>query len=376
VLVAVATLVLVAAACSAGDDDDDASGGDTTTTVADTVHPLDDSLRYDQVQLLASHNSYKRLPYPEVLDVLRPSIPETVAGLEYEHRPLTEQFDELGVRAIELDVWADPDGGKYAQPALPASLGVTVADDPAMREPGFKVLHQNEVDTNVTCPSLIACLTEVRDWSEAHPGHVPMMVQIEVKDADADATEMDAIDAEIRSVFSDEQLITPDDVRGDAATLGEAVAVNGWPTLGALRGKVLVTLDNQGLRDVYRAGTPSLEGRVMFTPSEPAAEDAAFAKLNDPIDDATAIEAALAANMIVRTRADSDTIQARTNDTSLRDAALASGAQFVSTDYMEPNPAFSAYFVQLPGGMPARCNPVTAPADCTPTDVEDPDLLG
>ena len=74
-----------------------------------------------------------------------------------------------------------------------------------------------------------------------------------------------------------------------------------------MRGKVLFTLDNGGLRDLYRAGRPSLEGRVLFTPSAPGEPDAAFAKFNDPIGDATAIEAALAANMVVRTRADADT---------------------------------------------------------------------
>jgi hypothetical protein len=142
-----------------------------------------------------------------------------------------------------------------------------------------------------------------------------------------------------------------------------------------MRGKILFTLDNGGLRDVYRAGRPSLEGRVLFTPSAPGEADAAFAKLNNPIGDAAAIRAALAANMIVRTRADADTLQARTNDTRMRDAALASGAQFVSTDYMEPNPAFSPYFVAIPGGTPARCNPVTAPANCAPTDVESPERL-
>ena len=45
-------------------------------------------------------------------------------------------------------------------------------------------------------------------------------------------------------------------------------------------------------------------------------------------------------------------------------AALASGAQWVSTDYPVPNPAFgTGYQVMIPGGMPARCNPISAPAD-------------
>jgi hypothetical protein len=37
----------------------------------------------------------------------------------------------------------------------------------------------------------------------------------------------------------------------------------------------------------------------------------------------------------------------------------------VSTDYPVANPAFgTGYAVAIPGGMPARCNPVNAPAAC------------
>jgi hypothetical protein len=35
-----------------------------------------------------------------------------------------------------------------------------------------------------------------------------------------------------------------------------------------------------------------------------------------------------------------------------------------------------AYVVQIPDGTPARCNPVTAPADCTPLALEDPAFVG
>jgi Phosphoinositide phospholipase C, Ca2+-dependent len=339
-----------------------------------TRHRLDGVLRFNEVQVLASHNSYKLDLYPEVAAALRPALPAVVAGLEYSHRSLAEQFD-LGVRAIELDVYADPQGGKFLRPALPIALGSDVPDDPVMHEPGFKVLHQADVDVRANCVSLKICLMQVRQWSEAHPGHVPMMIQIEVKDT-ADAAELDALDAEIRSVIPEDEMVTPDEVRGKFPTLGEAVRMRGWPTLATMRGKLVFTLDNEGLRSLYRAGRPSLERRVMFTPSFPGADDAAFAKLNDPIADAARIKAALQAHMMVRTRADADTVQARTNDTSRRDAALASGAQWVSTDYEVPNLVFSPYTVRIPEGTPGRCNPVRTHPSCRSTDVEDPRRLG
>jgi hypothetical protein len=79
--------------------------------------------------------------------------------------------------------------------------------------------------------------------------------------------------------------------------------------------------------------------------------------------------------MLVRTRADADTVQARSNSTTMRDTAFAGGAQFVSTDYEVPDPRFSSYVVRIPSGSPARCNPVTAPPACKPTDVENPKYL-
>jgi hypothetical protein len=45
------------------------------------------------------------------------------------------------------------------------------------------------------------------------------------------------------------------------------------------------------------------------------------------------------------------------NDTRRREAAFASGAQFVSTDYLRPDPRFSTYSVAMPGGVRARVSP-------------------
>ena len=68
---------------------------------------------------------------------------------------------------------------------------------------------------------------------------------------------------------------------------------------------------------------------------------------------------------MVRTRADSGTIHARENDYSQRDAAWASGAQFISTDYIESHNKFNTnYQVIIPGGGLARCNDVVSPELC------------
>src|SRR5207302_6825647 len=232
------------------------------------------------------------------------------------------------------------------------------------------------VDTNSTCLTFVACLRLVKTWSDAHPGHVAMDVHIEMKDDAATESLFRRLEGEITSVFARNEYFTPDDVRGTSGTLGEAVRTRGWPTLGKVRGKVYFTLDNEGFRSAYLKGHPSLRGRLIFTPSSPGQDDAAYAKLNDPIADGAKIKAALAAHMIVRTRADADTAQARANDTRSREAALSGGAQLVSTDYEKPDTTLkTGYTVHIPGGTPARCDPVNAPPDCKPADVEDPSKL-
>ena len=73
----------------------------------------------------------------------------------------------------------------------------------------------------------------------------------------------------------------------------------------------------------------------------------------------------MAAGYLVRTRTDTPGVDAPANDTTRRDAAFASGAQYLSTDYYVTEPLLgNDYVVDLPGPGPARCDPVNAPPDC------------
>lgn len=171
--------------------------------------------------------------------------------------------------------------------------------------------------------------------------------------------ELDALDAEIRSIFAPSQILVPDDVRGSHATLPDAIKTQGWPTLDESRGKVMFALDNDGaLRDLYLADHPALRGRVLFVNVEEAHPAAAWMKRNDPVEDFETIRKLVKAGYLVRTRADADTAEARKNDTTRLEKALASGAQFVSTDFPDPRPELSTYQARLPGRVVARINPV------------------
>jgi len=342
-----------------------------------------DSLAINQLQYLGTHNSYHIEPPPDIFDLLLAFIPDVAPTLQYTHVPLPEQFGEQGIRQIELDIFADPDGGLYADRQArtlfnePAASGL-----PELDEPGLKVLHVQEIDYETTCLTFVICLREVRQWSDDNPGHLPIMILIEAKDDPIpdplnlgfavplpfDREALGRIDAEIRSVFPDDRIILPDDVRGDAVTLELAVLTRGWPTLAEARGKVMFALDNGGdKRDTYVEGHTSLEGRVMFTNSPPGTPEAAFMKRNNPLANPGEIEELARQGYLVRTRADADTEEARSGDTTRRDAALASGAHFVSTDYPVPDPRFTDYRVVIPGEGVARCNPVGS-SDCTGVD--------
>jgi hypothetical protein len=334
--------------------------------------------RMNDILAVGTHNSYKQAVPPEEMAAMVAAAGKGALGIDYSHRPLAEQLD-AGARQLELDVVRDPDGGRFAKPLTAFGNGIvpTPAWAGAMAKPGYKVLHMQDVDFRSTCPTFVECLTQIRTWSKAHPDHAPILILLNAKDGPSsapggtpalpfDEEAFDVLDAEIRSVFADGQLVTPDQVRGKHATLREAVLAEGWPALSATRGKVFFALDESPDKvAAYRGARRSLEGRAMFVNTDEASPAAAYLTLNDPIGQRERIAAAVRAGFIVRTRADADTAQARSNDVRMRSAALSSGAQYVSTDYLWADPRLSGgYTVRLTGGEAATCNPVRLAKGC------------
>ena len=355
-----------------------------SSTAAQTSRGGD--VRVNQLQVIGTHNSYHR----EVSEREQAAYDAAIntpgdydAFLAYSHATLPRQFARQNVRGLELDLLGDPLGGLYDEPLIRTMLGLGPLADPAWRAPGIKVLHIPDVDYKTTCVQFVSCLRQVRAWSQGHRDHVPVAIMLELKRSDArvvaaggvvapawDAGALDALDAEIRSVFAAEEMITPDGIRRNGRTLEASVLHDGWPTLRDSRGKVMFLLDNDPgpIRDAYIAGRPNLEGRVLFTNSRPGLSDAAFIKRNEP----RGINTLQIADLVrrgyyVRTRSDVPLQTVVENDTSMLDAALVSGAQLVSTDF--PQTGMSArydsdFVAELPNGRSARCNPVNAPRDC------------
>lgn len=336
----------------------------------------------NDIQVVGSHNSFKARIPSAVMARIRAMEPKQAEGLDYYHLPLAQQFD-AGVRQIELDIFADPQGGRYANPRgeeWAREAGETTGfDRAAMSKPGFKTFHIPDVDYLSTCATLVKCLTEVDGWSRAHPDHLPIMITINAADTPSnrpgittplpldDKGLLDALDAEIRSALPGKRLITPDDVRGKAATLRDAVRDRGWPSLEAARGRIYILLDvRDAVSDVYRAGHPSLAGRAMFGWYPDDQPESAIQIVQDPLVDGGKIKRWVRQGVIVRTRTDANTAEARAHDHAKTEAAMASGAQAISTDYYPgaPDPLNLAFTVTLHDGAMARCNPLRVAGGC------------
>jgi hypothetical protein len=341
--------------------------------------PESEVVRMNQIQIIGSHNSYKQGIEEPLLKILLMK-DSGVTGLDYFHIPIKEQLD-LGLRGLEIDVLHDPVGGRFKEPIGLGllqeqgwtSLPYDTADE--LSKPGLKTLHVPDIDFRSHCLTFKRCLREVKEWSSQHPDHLPIVITINPKESglkEPGATVvlrftknvLDSVDQEILSVFSPSELITPDMVQGESASLREAVTTNGWPSLEASKGKILFVLDaGSSVTSMYVQD--GVKGKPMFPNAEADSPYAAFFIMNEPKEQRAEIQERVKAGFIVRTRADADTREARKGDLSRFEAAVASGAQLISTDYYLARLSPSGDFqISLQNEKYESCNPLIAPSQC------------
>ena len=387
-----------------------------TAGVSDAAVPADSrEPRLNQIQVIGTHNSYAQPADPRTMALMGPQLKAIVSGmlaqmspeqrakfdeehpglldrgfgpsLRYIHPPLEYQL-RAGLRSLEIDLYVDREGGRFADPLPYRMLRQQGARDLApicsdvLMQPGLKVLHMSDIDFRSHCPSFRICLAQMRQWSDENPDHTPVFVLLEAKmpglnkaipgaaavDAFAEA-DFNEMDDSIQAVLGRERVITPDDIRGSAPSLEAAVlAGHNWPTLGEARGKfvflLLVPGENFTALSAYTHNRPSLAGRMAFMQGKPGMPHTAFLMVDNHLQEPTRIPDLVKQGYLVRSRADIDSHEAQVNDTTRRDETLASGAQVISTDFFTaPNIYGNSYSVPpFPGG--ARCNPVTGSSNC------------
>ena len=336
------------------------------------------NIRLNDLQLVGTAESYKQAPSPAMMSLIRMGSKKDAEALDFGQAPLSAQLD-VGARALQFDIANDPKGGLFKKPAGASMAGELLDADyvAAMSRPGFKVIHVLDVDFRSSCISLKDCLTEVAAWSRAHKAHMPIVIALRTNDARTpmpgatrplpfDAAAFAALDKEILSVFAPGEIITPDMVQGKYASLREAVTQQQWPTLRAARGKIILVMDDCADKvALYTGAGAKLGGRPLFVTADENSPLASFITIEDPVKDGARIEAAVKAGFIVRTRADDQTREARSGDVARREKAFASGAQIISTNFLQPDKRIGDYQVSMTNARHALCNRAEAGLRCT-----------
>lgn len=361
-------------------------------------------LPINKLQIIGSHNSYRTLTDPYIMgflyqnaQILPPNF--NPDDWDYTHEKLDVQFDEFGIRCMEFDVFNDPDGSlfffRYGKAVVTGDPDAGYSNIPELLSPGLKMLHYPDLDYNTNDYwTFKQGLMAVKNWSDAHPTHLPIIIMVEPKE-DNPHVELDGIaqmfgipnlfantipftaanlatiEDEIGDIFDDDHIITPDEIRGNHSTLNQAILNKKWPRLEDARGKVMfVMLTSGNERDAYLGMYPGLQDATMFVFSDPGNPETAFVRIGDPTSNLAQIQNLVNEGYMVRTRADANTVEARyPGMTERRDNAFASGAHIISTDYYQPDPrhisgpssGWSDYSVFFPSGELFRVNPVNGP---------------
>ncbi|MHA7943834.1 Ca2+-dependent phosphoinositide-specific phospholipase C [Formosa sp. 3Alg 14/1] len=315
--------------------------------------------KLNDIQVIGSHNSYKIAIEPPLWNIINVMDSKTAQSLQYEHISLKDQLN-LGLRNLELDVFYDPKGGHFSKPKglswvkLKLKTPLPYDEENKLQTPGLKLFHVQDVDFRSHHLLFKDGLQAMKAWSDKNRNHLPVIILINAKDQKVKNTRdplsftteaLNEIDEEIRSVFREDKLITPDLVRGEYETLEDAILTKGWPDLDTVKGRFLFVLDEKEDKiNRYLEDRPSLKNCVLFVNSTEGNPEAAFRIVNDPIKNFDYIQDLVSKGYMLRTRADAGTKEARTNSYERFEKAEASGAQVISTDYYIPSTLFKSQF--------------------------------
>jgi hypothetical protein len=273
----------------------------------------DTSIKLNDIQMLATHNSYKKKgsEIGKFFVGLGDSFDEARA-LKYGYKNLTDQF-ESGVRSMEFDL--------------------------RLRKTQFVLTHVPLVDNSSVAPDFSQALDEIYLFSSNHPNHIPIIILMEIKDdwmiLDHALQTIESEDLEnLNTLINDklgDHLFKPSEMMESEKTLKETIQTTGWPSVNSLLGKVIFVLHPGNFTTKYYELDQTLETQPMFIGTYSNGvnqDDASFIVNNNP--SISEIASLVESNFIVRTRIDSSLIF---NQDDFENAIL-SGAQILTSDFL------------------------------------------
>ncbi|MFD5317239.1 phosphatidylinositol-specific phospholipase C domain-containing protein [Streptomyces sp. NPDC127098] len=183
----------------------------TAPLPAQAADPAPRAAGYSETTSVGVHNAYLQETFPYFADAL-----------------------DSGAGMLELDVWTNFFGGGWRVSHSNPFGNVNNCENASSAD-DFRTGARNQ--------SLAGCLRDLRVWSDANPGHRPILLKVELKDGFAanlgrGPAEFDAL---VRGILGD-AVYGPGDLAADHATLDEAVQAGGWPSRDELAGRFLIHL--------------------------------------------------------------------------------------------------------------------------------------
>jgi len=300
-------------------------------------------------QWLGSHNSYKQ-QLPDSWYQQAEQRGFATQPIRYGHPALTTQL-EIGLRHLEIDLLADPQGGAYATPLMAQWLQQSGLQQPVMTaeqqqqllQPGIKVMHMPDIDFASYCLLLTDCLQQLAAWSVQHPQHLPVVILFNVKETGIiggvvpptwQAADYAAAEKVIAEVLGSGRILKADDVRHAAPQNGLGLRGMlqhyGWPPLHQALGKFILLFDGQPQQFArYEQQFPGQRGSLFFASFDASHPDAAIVLRNQPQAALDDIAQLAAQNLLIRTRSDDGNIP----DRQRFEIAQHSSANIISTDF-------------------------------------------
>ncbi|OEJ23846.1 hypothetical protein AR457_04380 [Streptomyces agglomeratus] len=188
-----------------------AVGAGAADTVAADTGAADTVAAYSATTGVGVHNAYEKAAFPYFADAL-----------------------DSGAAMLELDVWTNVFGSSWR-----VSHSNPVGNDNNC----VNAANANELRSKPRNQNLAGCLADIRAWHDAHPGHRPVVLKVELKDGFQARNGRGP--AQLDTLLSEklgDALYRPAHLAGGHATLDAAVRADGWPQRSSLAGRFVVEL--------------------------------------------------------------------------------------------------------------------------------------